>query len=158
MSKLEFGVLHFTATPKGREVSAEEIIHWHTDPKPQGNGWRKSGYTDMFHLDGSLTNITPYDQDDEVDGYELTNGVRGINSISRHFVIVAGGENMSTAQEVMSIGQLISVEIYIKFLILRHPNIKIAGHNQFSRKICPGFDVPDWLASIGVARANIYCP
>ena len=159
MAKLELLIIHNTATPKGREVSKQEIIDWHTKPKPHGNGWSKAGYTDMIHLDGRLENITPFDQDDDVEGFEITNGVRGINSISRHIVCVGGSSEVLTPEEVLTVGQLISLELYVKYTIMRHPNIQIGGHNQFTdQKSCPGFDVPDWCTKIGVSQANIYCP
>jgi len=41
MSKLQFLVLHCTATPQCREVTADEIIKWHTAAKPDGHGWKK---------------------------------------------------------------------------------------------------------------------
>lgn len=157
MAKLEYLVIHCTDTPKGREVTSDNIRSWHTDPKPQGNGWSKVGYTDMIHIDGRLENLTPFDQDDEVEGFEITNGARGINSISRHVVLVTGSDNLVNPEDILTIGQLTSIELYVKYTIMRHPNIKIAGHNQFSSKVCPGFDVPDWCDSIGIQKANINC-
>ena len=55
MAKLERLVIHCTATPPGREVSAADIRRWHTAPVSQGGrGWRQVGYTDLIHLDGSV--------------------------------------------------------------------------------------------------------
>ena len=36
MAKLFYLVIHCTATPAGREVSAEEIRRWHTAPPNEG--------------------------------------------------------------------------------------------------------------------------
>ena len=50
---LKLLVIHCTATPAGREVSAEEIRRWHTAPPNEGGrGWKQVGYTDLVHLDG----------------------------------------------------------------------------------------------------------
>lgn len=47
MAKLFYLVIHCTATPAGREVSAEEIRRWHTaSPNEGGRGWKQVGYTD----------------------------------------------------------------------------------------------------------------
>ena len=49
MAKLERLVIHCTATPPGREVSAADIRRWHTAPVSQGGrGWRQVGYTDLI--------------------------------------------------------------------------------------------------------------
>ena len=46
MAQLKRLVLHCTATPEGREVSAVDIRHWHTDPVSKGGrGWKQVGYT-----------------------------------------------------------------------------------------------------------------
>lgn len=158
MNKLTYLIWHCTATPEGRNVTADEIIKWHTDPKPRGRGWSKAGYTDLIMLDGHIENITPFDQDDDVDGFELTNGVAGINSISRH-VVYAGGlaKDGKTAKDTRTPMQFSIMSMYTKIMIARHPDILVAGHNQFDKgKACPSFDVPAWLRSIQVAEKNIY--
>lgn len=154
MGKLTYLIIHCTATPEDREVTKEDIEIWHL----QQRGWSKVGYTDLIQLDGNLVNLTPFDQDDEVDGFEITNGVRGKNSISRH-VVYAGGvdEDGLTPCDTRTIEQLHSLQVYVTYMVMRHPNILVAGHNQFdSGKACPSFDVPSWLESICVPEKNIY--
>ncbi len=158
MNKLKFLITHCTSTPEGREVTADEIKHWHTDPAPKGNGWSKVGYTDMFHLAGNIENLTPFDQDDDVEAWEITNGVAGVNAISRHIVYVGGKDKTGKLdKDTRTSGQLISLETYYKYQILRHPDILIAGHYQFTNaKKCPCFDVPLWCKKIGIPDKNIY--
>ena len=57
MGKLKYLVLHCTATPEGREVTADEIRRWHTSAPPVGRGWKQVGYTDMIHLDGRVERL-----------------------------------------------------------------------------------------------------
>ena len=91
MAELKYLVIHCTATPEGREVSAAELRHWHTDPVSKGGrGWKQVGYTDMFHLDGSVERLVQNNEDANVDPWELTNGAAGFNSVSRHIVYVGG--------------------------------------------------------------------
>ena len=91
MAKLERLVIHCTATPPGREVSAADIRRWHTAPVSQGGrGWRQVGYTDLIHLDGSVERLVPNNEDRTVDPWEITNGARGYNATSRH-IAYAGG-------------------------------------------------------------------
>ena len=59
MAKLQYLVIHCTATPEGREVSAADIRRWHTSPAPAGRGWKQVGYTDLFHLDGRVERLVP---------------------------------------------------------------------------------------------------
>jgi N-acetylmuramoyl-L-alanine amidase len=159
MSKqLTYLVIHCTATPEGREVSADEIRRWHTSPKPKGRGWKQVGYSDIIHLDGTVENLVPYNDDDVVDTWEITNGASGINSISRH-VVYAGGvsaDDVKKAKDTRTWLQELAMITYVKETIARHPNIKVAGHNQFAQKACPSFNVPIWLMAIGVPDKNIY--
>ena len=153
MAKLEYLVIHCTATPEGREVTIGDIKQWHLEER----GWSKVGYSDMIHIDGCLSNLTPFNQDGRVEGWELTNGVRGINSVSRHVVYVGGiNKSMTNAKDTRTKKQKEALELYVKYMILRHPNILIAGHNMFSSKSCPSFNVSDWCLSIGVNNKNIY--
>ena len=77
--------------PAGREVSADDIRRWHTSPVSQGGrGWKQVGYTDLFHLDGSVERLVKNNEDMSVDPWEVTNGAAGYNSVSRH-IVYAGG-------------------------------------------------------------------
>ena len=171
MGKLTNLVIHCTATPKGRQITSDDIRKWHLSPKPIGRGWDKVGYSDMIHLNGSIENLTPYNFDNNVDVWEVTNGVSGINMVSRHSVYVGGldiaEEFMDVPEDEVGIEHMIpsdtrtpeqkyALEIYVKYMILRHPNILVCGHDQFANKACPSFDVPKWAESIGVNKKNIY--
>ena len=158
MGKLKYLVIHCTATPEGREVTKDDIIRWHTSPKHKGGrGWRRPGYSDIIYLDGSLVNILPFNQDDEVDSWEISNGARGINGISRH-VVYAGGLTKDTkkAKDTRTKEQLYTLNTYVRYMLLRYPHIQILGHNQVASKACPSFDVPVWLKSLGIADKHIY--
>lgn len=77
MGKLKYLVLHCTATPEGREVTADEIRRWHTSAPPVGRGWKQVGYTDMIHLDGRVERLVDNNEDAQVDSWEITNGAKG---------------------------------------------------------------------------------
>lgn len=151
MKKLHYLIIHCTDTPQGRKISAQDIRRWHIVER----GWSKVGYSDMVHIDGSLENLTPFDQDAQVDPFEVTNGVLGMNGVSRHVVYV-GGQKEGKPYDTRTEEQYYALETYVKYMILRHPNIKIAGHHQFSKKKCPSFHVPEWLQSICIDEKNIY--
>ncbi len=55
MAELKYLVIHCTATPQRRKVTGNDIRAWHTNPVSKGGrGWKQVGYTDMFHLDGTV--------------------------------------------------------------------------------------------------------
>ena len=150
--KIQNLFIHCTATPGDRKVTKADIEKWHL----QGRGWSKLGYTDLIHQDGSITNLTPFDQDDDIEGFELTYGASGYNSISRHIVYAGGIEASGKPKDTRTFAQDQTLDAYVKIMIARYPDIKIAGHNQVSSKDCPSFDVPSWLRSIGVNEKNIF--
>ncbi|MEK9157700.1 MAG: lysozyme [Patescibacteria group bacterium] len=125
--------------------------------KLSGRGWSKVGYSDMILLDGSLVNLIPYDEDDNVDPREISNGATGTNSIGRHLVYAGGLTKDGTAsKDTRTPAQRATMEAWVNQIITYHPEIKGAGHNQFAKKDCPGFYVPMWLKSIGVRDQNIF--
>ena len=158
MKELKFLVIHCTATPEGRATTAEDIRKWHLSPAPTGRGWKQVGYSDIITLDGSLVNLVPYDDNQYVEPWEITNGVAGINNVSRHIVYVGGCDNAMKAKDTRTGAQRTTLVKYVFDFIRKHPNTLIAGHNQFDKKACPSFNVPEWLRSIQIPEKNIYKP
>lgn len=157
MSKpLQYLVIHCTATPEGRNVTAAEIRRWHTSPPPGGRGWKQVGYSEMIHLDGTIETLVPYNDNQRVDAWEITNGATGINSVSRHIVYVGGVDKNGKAKDTRTDAQKKALEMYIKAHTTLQPQWQIAGHYHFAAKACPSFNVENWLKSIGVNEKNIY--
>ncbi len=158
--KLIYLFIHCTATPEFREVTSATIRLWHTSPAPpkgNGRGWKQVGYSDMIHLNGSVENLVPYNNDEFVDPWEITNGHAGVNAVSRHVVYVGGMDiDNKRAKDTRTAAQLIALANYVKMTIAQHPDILVTGHNQFCEKSCPSFNVPTWLKGIGIQEKNIY--
>ena len=134
---LKLLVIHCTATPAGREVSAEEIRRWHTAPPNEGGrGWKQVGYTDMVHLDGTVERLVAHNEDDVVDPWEITNGAKGYNG--------------KTPRDTRTSEQRGALEAYVKDFHRRFPHVRIVGHNELAAKACPSFDVQEWLFKIGI--------
>ena len=152
MAKLKRLVLHCTATSEGREVSSEDIRHWHCDPVSKGGrGWKQVDCTDMIHLDGKVERLVKNNEDANVAPWEVTNGAAGYNSTSRHVVYVGGvAKDGKTPKDTRTAAQRKAMEAYVKDFHKRFPGIPIVGHNQLAAKACPSFDVPEWLESIGM--------
>ena len=151
MGKIKYLVIHCTATPEGRKVTKRDIEEWHI----KGRGWDRLGYSDMIHLDGKLENLTPFDEDSIITNHEMTWGVKGINSISRHFVYVGGLSRGLKPKDTRTEVQKETMRDYVRFMVKRYPWIKVAGHNFFANKDCPCFDWQTWLREIGIPEKNI---
>lgn len=150
MAKLQYLVIHCTATPEGREVSAADIRRWHTSPAPAGRGWKQVGYTDLFHLDGRVERLVSNNEDGNVDPWEITNGATGYNGISRHVVYAGGCDANMQPKDTRTAAQREALKRYVLDFHSKHPDVRIVGHNQLAAKACPSFDVPRWLETIGI--------
>lgn len=157
--QIKYLVIHCTATPEGRKVTKEDIIKWHTSPVSKGGrGWKKVGYSDLIMLDGTLVNMMPYDDDNVVDTWEITNGAAGFNSVCRH-IVYAGGVDADKLKpkDTRTVGQVTSMTLYVRNFVEKHPNVIVCGHTDLNpAKACPSFNVGKWLKSIGIAEKNIF--
>ena len=151
---MQYLVIHCTATPEGREVSADEIRRWHTAPASQGGrGWKQVGYTDMVHLDGRIERLADNNEDANVDPWEVTNGAKGYNNMSRHIVYVGGCDKAGKPKDTRTEAQREALKRYVEDFHARFPQVKIVGHHELNPgKACPSFDVPTWLRSIGIRQ------
>lgn len=158
MGKYKYLIIHCSATYEGVDIRPETIREWHMGKN--GRGWTRVGYSDLITLDGKLHNMhfakgsNPYD--DEIESDEMTWGARGVNSYSKHVCYVGGVDKDKNPKNTMTDEQKETLITYIKHELLRHPDIKIAGHNQFANKACPSFDVPNFCCEIGLAMKNVY--
>ena len=145
--EIQFLVIHCTATPAGREVSSDEIRRWHTSPPPQGRGWKQVGYTDLFHVNGGIERLVDNNEDDQVDTFEITNGVAGRNSVCRHIVYAGGMNPDNTApRDSRSYMQKEAMKKYVKDFMSKFPQAEVVGHRDLDpNKACPSFDVKEWL-------------
>ncbi|MBR5813592.1 MAG: N-acetylmuramoyl-L-alanine amidase, partial [Bacteroidaceae bacterium] len=118
-----------------------------------GRGWSQVGYTDLIHLNGEVERLVDNNEDANVDPWEITNGAKGYNSISRHVVYVGGVvADGKTAKDTRTKAQKAAMEAYVKEFHRRHPNVRIIGHREVAAKDCPSFDVQVWLKEIGVIQ------
>jgi len=149
--KIQYLVIHCTATPEYREISSADIRRWHTSPASKGGrGWKQVGYTDMIHLDGTVERLVENNEDGWVDSWEITNGVAGYNSVSRHLVYVGGVDANGKPKDTRTMQQKVALGNYVLKFARQHPQTKIVGHNMLANKACPSFDVEQWLKQLGI--------
>ena len=151
---LRYLVIHCTATPEGREVTAADIVRWHTAPPPEGNGWSRPGYTDLILLDGTVERLHPNNDDATVTADEVTNGTRGYNQTSRHIAYVGGMDSRARRpKDTRTRAQRQALAHYVLDLHRRHPEVRIVGHHRLDKsKACPSFNVEAWLREIGIEQ------
>ncbi len=158
MQAIQYHIIHCTGTPEGKALSAEEVIHMHTAPPPLGRGWSTPGYNVLIHLDGTVSVLVPFDDDQVVDAWEIANGVKGLNAVSRHYAYV-GGMNIQNKlpKDTRTEKQLFTLIQLIVDSIDQNEHALWAGHYQFDdNKACPSFNIPLWLRQIGIPEKNIF--
>ena len=150
--KLKYLVIHCTATPEGCEVSAADIKRWHTSAPPVGRGWKQVGYTDLIHLDGTIERLVDNNEDAWVDDWEITNGAKGYNGVSRHIVYAGGLDKRKKPKDTRTEAQRKALAEYVLNFHRKHPNVRIIGHGDIPgvNKACPSFNVPTFLKEIGI--------
>lgn len=129
---------------------------------PDGHGWDRGGYHKLIAGDGSVFEAYP----DDFMTFGVRNSPDGLitNSNTIHLNWIGGlakikdqyGErlvpvdNRTAAQKVMLANLVLE---YLK----KYPKLIVAGHYQVNNnRVCPIFDVPDFLVSLGVAETHIY--
>ena len=121
-------IIHCTATPEGRDVSTKDIKQWHLD-----RGWSDIGYHYIIDLKGTLHEGRPI---------ERTGAhVRGSNRNSIGLCYVGGCDSQMAPKDTRTDGQRRRLESIIIDLLTLYPNATLHGHNEFSNKACPSFDV-----------------
>lgn len=154
--RLKYLVIHCWASREGQEKSVEDLYKIHFIK----NKWKRFGYSELFHLDGTVSKVTNYDEDEYVENHEITWGCAGVNAISRHICYVGGCDKNGKPKDTRTQKQKFALEFYVKDFLKKHPTCKVVGHRQViakggAPKACPSFDVPSWLAEIGVDEKNI---
>jgi N-acetylmuramoyl-L-alanine amidase len=144
-------MLHNSATPGFMDVKKRHIKQWHLVE----NKWSQVGYYGLIERSGKLDILVPFDRDDVVDPWEISNGAYGWNGFAKHLCWAGGiedGESNDNRTEM----QKVVMRNHLKFIIMLWPTIKLIGHNQVNKnKSCPGFDVPAYARTIGIPEDNI---
>ena len=129
MRKIDKIFIHCSATPEGRDIKMETIKSWHV----KGRGWRNIGYHFVIELDGTLKVGRPMEQ--------IGAGVKGHNEHSIHVCYVGGLDKNKKAKDTRTEAQRETLNTIIGGLLKEYPDASVHGHNEFSNKACPSFDV-----------------
>lgn len=129
MRKINYIVVHCSATPEGRDYDAKDIDIWH-----KKRGWSGIGYHYVVKIDGT---IEP-GRAEHVPGAH----VYGYNRNSIGICYIGGCDKNMKPKDTRTQEQKKSLLKTLKNLKKRYPNAKIRGHRDFFgvRKACPSFD------------------
>lgn len=120
MRQIKYLVVHCTATPQTATI--EQIKQsW------KRIGWRQPGYHYLITPDGVIHKL--------LDESEVSNGVKGYNSVSLHVSYIGGIENRSGKQVAVdnrTAAQRTSIEHLLRDLRERYPDAVILGHRDLS--------------------------
>lgn len=128
MRKINKIILHCTATPEGRDVSAGTIRQWHLD-----RGWSDIGYHYVVCLDGRVEEGRPVKRQGA--------HVKGHNKGSIGITYVGGCDSEMNPKDTRTKLQKETLDALITDLMNKYSNSTLHGHNEFSSKACPSFDV-----------------
>lgn len=142
-------VIHCSATPEGRDVTAKEIDGWHRQ-----RGWKKIGYHYVIRLDGTVEVGRPES--------EVGSHVQGHNADSIGIVYAGGLDAKGKPKDTRTPAQVAAMTRLVQALAQKYPTASVVGHRDLSPdkdrdgtvephewlKACPSFDAPAWWASV----------
>ena len=123
-------IIHCSATPEGRAVSVDTIRKWHTN-----KGWSDIGYHYVIGLNGVVNEGRPVERQGA--------HVRGLNKKSIGICYVGGCDVNMKAKDTRTEAQRGSLRAFLLDLMDTYPNATLHGHNEFSSKACPSFNVQE---------------
>lgn len=128
-------IIHCSFTPKTMDIGVEEIRKWHLE-----RGWSDIGYHYVIRRDGTVETGRPV----EKPGAHC----KGHNQDSIGICLAGGKGTDGKPFFNFSQEQLRTLEDLLEGLWAEYPFKKgewIYGHNDFSTKPCPCFDVKEWF-------------
>ena len=130
-------IIHCTATREGDDISVDTIRRWHL-----ARGWSDVGYHYVIDIKGDIHAGRPI----ELIGAHT----KGQNKYSIGIAYVGGVEaDGVTPKDTRTKAQKDSIIRLVKKLKGCYPDVTIHGHNDFSNKACPSYNVQDEINLFG---------
>jgi len=127
-------IYHCTATQPTATVTAIQN-YWKNNLK-----WKSPGYHIIITADGSWTLLQNFNLP--------SNGVAGRNSDSINVSYIGGINSQGKALDTRNKKQHELFEACYRLFSEIFPNATHHGHNEFSNKACPSFNVKNWINSL----------
>jgi N-acetylmuramoyl-L-alanine amidase len=124
-------ILHCSATREGQDISTETIRGWHVNER----GWSDIGYHYVVLLDGTVDKARPVERQGA--------HVRGKNKGSIGVCYIGGCDADMNPKDTRTDLQKESLTELISYLMDSYEDATLHGHNEFSSKACPSFNVKE---------------
>lgn len=121
-------IIHCSDTPYGKDYSVKDIDRWHIE-----RGFSGIGYHYVVHLDGSVSLGRPL----ELQGAHCF----GHNANSVGICYIGGRDVSGRVADTRTPAQKEALKSLVGHLKRRFKGVTVHGHNEFSNKSCPCFDV-----------------
>lgn len=127
--RIDWIVLHCSATKEGYSFDAKDIRRWHRQL-----GWSDIGYNYVIKLDGTI--------EEGRNVHKIPSHVKGYNTHSLGICYIGGLDANMKAKDTRTEAQKASMLQLLTELKKMYPNAKIQGHKDFPKvaKACPCFD------------------
>ena len=137
MRNIDKLVIHCSATRECDDsVNASVIDRWH-----KARGWKGCGYHFIVLIDGTIETGRMIDK--------VGAHAKGMNKSSIGICYIGGLErDAKTPKDTRTPQQKESLLLLIKTLKKIYPEATLHGHNEFSNKACPSFDVQSQYKNI----------
>lgn len=135
---IKYIIVHCSATPAGRNVTAADIDRYH-----RKRGFSKIGYHYVVRLDGTIEEGRPVTQ---IGAHCL-----GKNDCSIGVCYVGGIDSDGRPVDTRTPAQKRALLSLLTDLRRRYPQAEIVGHRDFAAKACPSFDARREYRTLGIA-------
>lgn len=125
-------IIHCAATKPSMDIGAAEIKEWHL-----AKGWSDIGYHYVIRRNGQIEN----GRNKDVPGAHT----QGHNANSIGICLVGGINDEGDAANNFTKAQWSTLARLVRILKVDFSRASIHGHNEFSPKACPSFNVQKWL-------------
>jgi N-acetylmuramoyl-L-alanine amidase len=122
-------IIHCSATPEGKDYTVADITKWHKQ-----RGFTEIGYHYIIYRDGTV-NLGR-------DIAKIGAHCEGQNTNSIGICYIGGlATDGKTPKDTRTDTQKKAMITLVDALLAVHPTATVHGHNEFSNKACPGFNV-----------------
>jgi N-acetylmuramoyl-L-alanine amidase len=128
MRDIKYIVIHCTATQPN--ATKQAILNYWKDILK----WKTVGYHRLIDNNGVIHELAKYE--------DVTNGVKGFNSVSIHFSYIGGIDEKGKPKDTRTPKQKESLLYLIKQAKKQFPGAIVQGHKDFEgvKKACPSFE------------------